>query len=115
VPHPRQRLGAEGERAAAAWYQARGYQVVAQNWRCREGELDLVLAHGRTLVFCEVKTRSSDRFGTPAEAVTWTKQQKVRLVASRYLDDPPFRFRGLRFDVAVVDRRGTVEVIEAAF
>jgi putative endonuclease len=115
VPHPRQRLGAEGERAAADWYRQHGYQVVEQNWRCREGEIDLVVAHGRILVFCEVKTRSSDRFGTPAEAVTWTKQQKVRRVAARYLHDPPFRFRGLRFDVAVVDRRGVVEVIEAAF
>jgi putative endonuclease len=115
VPHRRQRIGAEGERAAAAWYAARGYELLAQNWRCREGELDLVLRTGRLLVFCEVKTRSSDRFGTPAEAVTWTKQRKVRLVASRYLDDPPFRFSGLRFDVAVVDRAGTVEVIEAAF
>lgn len=115
MPHPRQRLGAAGERAAAAWYRRRGYQVVEQNWRCREGEIDLVLAQGRTLVFCEVKTRSSDRFGTPAEAVTWAKQQKVRRVAARYLDDPPFRFGALRFDVAVVDRTGAVEVIEAAF
>lgn len=115
MPHPRQRLGAAGERAAAAWYRRNGYQVVAQNWRCRDGELDLVLAQGRRLVFCEVKTRSSDRFGTPAEAVTWKKQQQVRRVAARFLDDPPFVFRGLRFDVAVVDRRGQVQVIEGAF
>jgi len=115
VAHSRQRLGAEGERAAAAWYEARGYQVVERNWRCREGELDLVLRTGRTLVFCEVKTRSSDRFGTAAEAVTYTKQRKVRLVAGRFLEVAPFRFRGVRFDVASVDRKGTVEVIEGAF
>ena len=50
----------------AAWYQARGYEVLARNWRCREGELDLVVAEGRLYVFCEVKTRTTDEFGARA-------------------------------------------------
>ena len=59
----RRALGASGEDLVASWYRARGYQVLARNWRCREGELDLVLGEGRMFVFCEVKTRTSERFG----------------------------------------------------
>ena len=114
----RQRLGARGEQLAADWYTARGYTVVARNWRCREGEIDLVVARDGELVFCEVKTRSSDRFGLPAEAVTPAKQRRLRGLAARYLADgagPPIAGRrGIRFDVASV-MAGKVEVIEAAF
>ncbi|MDQ4132308.1 MAG: YraN family protein [Actinomycetota bacterium] len=113
----RRALGAQGEDAAARWYQARGYRVLARNWRCREGELDLVLARGGEVVFCEVKTRSSLAFGTPAEAVTWSKQRRLRTLAARWLrEGAPVSFGGaaVRFDVAAVmgDR---VEVLEAAF
>jgi len=81
----RRRLGERGERLAAAWYESRGYTVVARNWRCREGEIDLVVARPGELVFCEVKARSSDRFGTPAEAVTPAKQRRLRALAARFL------------------------------
>jgi putative endonuclease len=116
----RQRLGARGEQLAAAWYGARGYRVVARNWRCAEGELDLVLLGRGDLVFCEVKTRSSDRFGVPAEAVTPAKQRRLRVLATRFLAEHAEGLRdggrrpGIRFDVAAV-RGGVVEVIEAAF
>ena len=59
----RRALGIAGEDAAAAWYEANGYEVVARNWRCREGELDLVVRRNRTIVFCEVKTRTPTRSG----------------------------------------------------
>ena len=62
-------LGKTGEDAAAAWYEAHGYEVVARNWSCRQGELDIVARLGRLHVFCEVKARSSEAFGLPAEAV----------------------------------------------
>jgi putative endonuclease len=114
----RQRLGSRGEELAAEWYLAAGYRVVARNWRCREGELDLVLADDADLVFCEVKTRSSDRFGVPAEAVTAAKQRRLRVLAGRFLAEgpsaPETRGRRIRFDVAAV-MGGRVEVIEAAF
>ena len=114
----RQRLGARGEQLVAEWYAARGYRIVARNWRCREGEIDLVVwsRHG-DLVFCEVKTRSSGRFGVPAEAVTPVKQRRLRVLAARFLaaHGPEVAGRrGLRFDVASVTV-GRVEVIEAAF
>ena len=112
----RLRLGAAGEERAAAWYREQGYEVVHRNWRCREGELDLVLARSGTVVFCEVKTRSSLAFGHPAEAVTVAKQRKVRLVAAAFLatDVLAERPRQLRFDVAAV-LPGAISVIEDAF
>ena len=110
----RRALGAHGEGRAARWYEARGYTVLDRNWRCREGELDLVLARGRTVVFCEVKTRSSDAFGSPAEAVTRTKQLRLRRLAMRWLDEHEVAPSNVRFDVAGVVG-DAVEVIEAAF
>ena len=110
----RNALGAHGETLAAQWYQERGYRLVDRNWRCRDGELDLVLSKGRTVVFCEVKTRSSMAYGSPAEAVTVTKQARIRKLAVRWLHDTGTRAAALRFDVAgVVGDR--VDVIEAAF
>ena len=112
----RQRLGAAGEDRAAAWYRSQGYEVVARNWRCRDGELDLICARGRQLVVCEVKTRSSLAFGHPAEAVTRTKQLRIRGLASRWLAEglAPFSPAEVRFDVAAV-LPGEISVIQAAF
>lgn len=110
----RRALGAAGEDAVASWYEARGYEVVARNWRCREGELDLIVRQGRMFVFCEVKTRTSMAFGAPVEAVTRQKQARVRRLAARWLLDAPVRPRGIRFDVASV-LAGEVEVLEGAF
>ena len=114
----RQRLGALGEDRAADWYRAAGYEVIARNWRCAEGELDLVVAHQGELVFCEVKTRTSDRFGVPAEAVTAAKQRRLRRLAARFLAEHPptggSTTRSLRFDVVAVTG-SVVDVIQAAF
>ncbi len=110
----RLRLGAAGEAQAAAWYEAHGYRILARNWRCPDGELDLVLDRDGTVVFCEVKTRTSDAFGVPAEAVTVAKQRKLRRLAARWLEQAPARPRELRFDVAAV-LGGRLEVIEGAF
>jgi putative endonuclease len=110
----RRALGAQGEAAAALWYEARGFAVIDRNWRRREGEIDLVLRRERLLVFCEVKTRSSARFGMPFEAVTRTKQLRLRRLAALWLAEHAGRGVELRFDVASVS--GTVvDVIEAAF
>jgi putative endonuclease len=110
----RRALGVAGEDLAAAWYAERGYEVLARNWRCREGELDLVVRRGSTLVFCEVKARSSLAFGSPLEAVTPAKRQRIRLLAARWLDEAEVRSRELRFDVVAV-LAGELEVVEGAF
>jgi putative endonuclease len=116
----RRALGAAGEEIVAQWYTDAGYRVLDRNWRCREGELDLVVARPGLVVFCEVKTRRSDAFGSPAEAVTTTKQRRLRTLAMRWLaEHPGARARELRFDVAsVMATRGiapVIEVIEGAF
>jgi putative endonuclease len=98
----------------ARWYEAAGYEVVARNWRCRDGELDLIVTRPGVLVFVEVKARTSAAFGTPAEAVTWQKQQRLRRLAARFLDEHPGGPRRLRFDVACV-LAGRVEILESAF
>lgn len=110
----RRALGVAGEVAAAEWYEAAGFSVLDRNWRCRDGELDLVLGVPGLVVFCEVKTRTSNAFGVPASAVTPTKQRRIRHLAMRWLDEHDVRARQLRFDVASVTN-GRVEVIEAAF
>jgi putative endonuclease len=110
----RRALGARGEAMAADWYVDRGYDVLARNWRCREGEIDLVVAQRRTIVFCEVKTRSSDAFGVPAEAVTRAKRERLRHLAAKWLDESPVRPLRIRFDVAAI-LDGQLEMIEGAF
>lgn len=109
-----QRLGIDGEEHASKWYVEHGYAVVDRNWRCEFGELDVVASRGSTIVFCEVKTRSSGRYGRPCEAVTAPKQKRIRRLASRWLAGRERWYDEIRFDVAeVVD--GQVNVIESAF
>jgi putative endonuclease len=110
----RQVLGAAGEALAAEWYLERGYAVLDRNWRRREGEIDLIVARGSEVVFCEVKTRSSTAFGSPAEAVTPTKQHRIRRLAAAWLRESRQGWSVVRFDIAgVMD--GQVDLIEAAF
>jgi putative endonuclease len=110
--------GAGGEAAAAAWYAARGFQVEARNWRCRAGEIDLVVTRRALLVICEVKTRRGDAFGGGFEAVGWEKQRKLRQLAELFLADSAMTPGSVRFDVASVTSGAqgwTVEVFEDAF
>lgn len=116
----RQALGAAGEALAARWYEAAGYAVVDRNWRCRDGELDLVAAAPGVVVFCEVKTRRGARFGAPFEAVTVAKQRRLRGLARRWLaEHPGSGAPRVRFDVAsvlvVAAAPPTVDVIQDAF
>jgi len=115
---PRRNIGHAGEDAAAAWYRSRGFEILDRNWRVREGEIDLVVRRGATVVFCEVKARSSDRFGLPVEAVTAVKQRRLRTLAMRWLAAHPHTRGELRFDVASATPAGAqplVEVVEGAF
>ena len=108
-------LGSQGERIAVAYLTDVGLRVLDRNWRCREGELDIVAREGDALVFCEVKTRSSEAFGAPVEAITYAKRTRLRHLAAKWLEvDAPLRPREIRFDVASV-LRGEVEVLEGAF
>ncbi|NEG89621.1 YraN family protein [Bifidobacterium aerophilum] len=96
------RLGELGERIAERWLEAQGHTIIGRNWHSRYGELDLiVMDRQRTLLFVEVKTRRSTRFGIPQEAVTARKRAGLRRTGVQWLLDPGRRIphRGVRFDV----------------
>ena len=105
--------GKWGEDLAARWYVAHGYEVVDRNWRSTTGELDLVACNGSVVVFCEIKTRASDRFGAPQAAVDHAKQRRLRLLAAQWLAAHD-RHGAIRFDVAAITGV-RIEVFEAAF
>jgi len=117
----RKALGAEGEKAVKAFLEGQGYRILESNFRTRYGEIDIIAAVERTLVFVEVKTRVSSNCGIPEEAVNWRKQQRIRRLAVEYLSMPGHeRFCDFRFDVAAVtaNDKGEIEEInlyEAAF
>jgi putative endonuclease len=118
-PGPRDRVGRSGERAAWAAYRRRGYRLLARNWRCPLGELDLVLAESNTVVFCEVKARTSTILGGPHEAVSASKQQRLRALAEAFIKSRGLGARAYRFDVASVllrpGGRTDVHLFEDAF
>jgi putative endonuclease len=115
----RTELGAHGERIAVAYLTDAGLRVLDRNWRCREGELDLVAREADAIVFCEVKTRRGIGFGHPAEAVTPAKQRRLRLLAQRWLAAHDEHAPDLRFDVVGVlvrpERPALVTHLRGAF
>jgi putative endonuclease len=102
----RPQLGRKGEQLAADHYRALGFRVIDRNYRCREGELDLVLGRPGIVVFCEVKTRRSTRFGEPSEAVGFVKQRRLRRLAAHWLRERRPGSVQVRFDVVSVIVRG---------
>jgi putative endonuclease len=111
--------GRSGEDATLRWYTERGYRLIARNWRCPLGEIDLVLGRGGLVVFCEVKTRLGSAFGGGFEAVGHRKQRKLRQLAEVFLLTTRVEPVRARFDVASVlaeaGRAARVEVFEDAF
>jgi putative endonuclease len=104
--HARSRLGRSGEDAACDLYRRLGFQVVERNYRAGRGEIDVVARRGDTLVFCEVKTRRTDAWGVPAEAVDYAKQTRLRKLAAAWLADRRPGCVDVRFDVVSVIVRG---------
>jgi putative endonuclease len=96
--------GKIGEDLAAAQLESQGYRIVARNWRCRTGELDIVAEHHQTLVFVEVRSRkTSGRFGSAKESIDYRKQKKVRDTAQVYLYQHRQHQSPVRFDVMSVE------------
>ena len=94
-------LGRWGEQQVAEDLRRKGWRIVAQNYRCRMGEIDIIAENRTYLAFVEVKLRKNDSYGRPAEAVTRSKQEKLRAAAELYLTEHPTT-RQPRFDVAEV-------------
>lgn len=92
-------LGRRGERLAAEHLEACGYRILDRNWRCSQGELDLIADDDGTLVFVEVKTRSGTGFGQPAEAVTPMKLARIGRLAGAWCAENRPRSRRMRVDV----------------
>ena len=115
----RKQLGDVGEEIAARELTRRGYTVRERNWRCPEGELDIIAEQGESLVFVEVRTRRGDRFGTPEESITLAKRAHLIAAAQAYLQAQSLQDRDWRIDVVAVamSDRGQlqrVDVIENA-
>jgi putative endonuclease len=104
-------LGSLGEHIAATYLTDAGLRVLDRNWRCREGELDIVAREAGALVFCEVKTRRGTGFGHPVEAVTPAKQRKLRTLAQRWLATHDEHAPEVRFDVVGVLVRSDVPAL----
>ena len=104
----KRQLGRLGEELAAAYLQQQGYVILARNWRCPVGEIDIVAREGEFLTFVEVRTRRGDRFGTPEESITPTKQAKLVELAQTYLQEARLPNQSWRIDVVAVeiDRQG---------
>lgn len=112
-------IGRMGEDAAAKALKKNGYGIVAKNFRCRFGEIDIIAKDGKTLVFVEVKTRASDAFGTPGASVDARKQQRIITASSIYMHENGLDEAQVRFDVVGVDtsngKVSRVEIIRDAF
>ena len=113
-------LGDYGERLACRYLVSQGVTILDRNWRCARGEIDIVALDGSHLVVCEVKTRTTEAFGAPFEAVTWTKRRRLRRLAGLWRDHHPEQARGadLRIDVISIvrprDGRARLEHIRGA-
>lgn len=109
----RQELGALGEQIAVEHLECLGWRILQRNWRCRYGELDLIGADGRTVVFVEVKTRTGDGFGGLEHAVTPQKIRRIRRLAGLWLAGQDAGWPDLRIDVVGVrvGRRRVPEVM----
>ncbi len=106
--------GAAAEAAAAAFLEARGLRILDRNFRTRLGEIDVVAEHDGTLVFVEVRMRTSERFGGAAASITAAKRRRIvaaaRLYTARLRTEPP-----CRFDAVLVDGEGAIRWIQGAF
>lgn len=97
--HPKDALGRYGEDLAARYLQRQGLTVLARNWRCPRGELDILARDGSALVVCEVKTRRGTAYGLPVEAVGPRKLRRLRELALRWLDEQQVHVPEIRVDV----------------
>jgi len=105
--HAKDELGRDGEQAAVAYLEGCGFRILDRNWRCADGEIDIVAVERYTFVVCEVKTRSGTRYGTPLEAVGRAKQRRLRKLAVRWLSAHGVRFDQIRIDVVGLLYEGT--------
>ena len=107
----KRKLGQRGEEIAVGYLRQQGYTILARNWRCPAGEVDIVAREGETLAFVEVRTRrAGSRLGTPEESVTPRKQARMVEVAQTYLQEAGLEDVAWRLDVVAIEVGGRGEV-----
>ncbi len=112
--HDHLALGRWGEDRVCEWYRRAGYEILARNWRCPDGELDVVVIRDGILAACEVKTRSSTRFGSPLEAISARRWARLRAATGAFVrSERPAGVQRIRLDLAAVIGKD-VTVIEGA-
>lgn len=115
----RKEIGQLGEEMALRYLRRQGYRILERNFRCRLGEIDLIAREKEELVFIEVKTRTSTRFGLPQEAVNWEKQRRLSRLAQFYLVSRGLAGINCRFDVVAIlltnGGKPRIEIIKDAF
>jgi len=110
--------GANAEEAARIYLEQQGLRLVERNYRCRQGEIDLIMQDGSTLAFVEVRYRKSSGFGSPAESVTAPKQRRIIATAAHYLQSKKERnMPPCRFDVLAIEgkEQQNIDWIKDAF
>lgn len=105
-------LGRRGEALAGEYLAAKGLTILDRNWRCSQGELDIVARDGRDLVFVEVKTRTGTGFGHPFAAITATKLARLRRLAAAWCEAHPLSHGHVRIDAVAVTGAGRTPTIE---
>lgn len=112
----RQLRGQQAEQAARHYLERQGLHLLTRNYRCRFGEIDLVMRDGETLVFVEVRYRRRTSYGSSAESVDWRKQRRLTRSALCYLQaNPAIAQKPARFDVVALDGNAPVQWIRDAF
>ena len=115
----RKEVGAIGEKLARNFLKKKGYRIHETNFRCREGEIDIVAERKDYLVFIEVRTKTSSNFGNPEESVTYTKKEKVVASALAYLNShqnlpPQWRIDFVAIELNQEGKATRIEIIENA-
>lgn len=113
-----QKFGERGENLAVWYLKQNGYKIIEQNYRSRMGEIDIIAKDGKTIVFVEVKSRRSIRYGSPKWAITPKKQRKISMVALYYLKTTQQIDTKARFDVVAITSNQDepqIEIVENAF
>lgn len=103
-------IGKRGEDAAAAYLQQKGYTIIGRNYRAGRGEIDIVALHDKTLVFIEVKSNATMKYGLPEERVHRKKQQQIARIAQCFMEREDLAFDDCRFDVISVTFQKEVEI-----